>query len=35
MDRRERHKWQDNTVMDLKETGWMWKRIHLVQDRDQ
>jgi hypothetical protein len=33
--RRERYKWQDNTVMDLKETGRMWKRIHLAQDREQ
>jgi hypothetical protein len=30
-----RHKWQYNTVMDVKETVWMWKRIHLAQDRDQ
>jgi hypothetical protein len=34
--RRPRHRWEDNTRMDLKEIGWEGVgQIYLVQDRDQ
>jgi hypothetical protein len=34
--RRPRHRWEDNTEIDLKEIGWEgWDWIQLAQDRDQ